>query len=274
MIDTLVLSGGSIKGITYIGVLKALSEHPDIFKNIKTFAGTSIGSIFALYFTLGITYDELIKYLDIDWFEYLDLDIENLLDCYGLDNCEKYLKLIKKIMGVNADITFRDLYEKTHKRLIISATCMNNYKIEYFDYITHPNLKVIKAIQASICIPVLFIPVEIDNKRYIDGGIIEALPISIFNKKNTLGIWVVDKNHEYGYQDKIQNINMYMHNVILCFMKTIQNFYNFMEKYNILKIEIPDVNLLDFNLNVDKKKEMIKLGYDKMKNYIEKNINL
>ena len=45
-IDTLVLSGGGVKGLYYIGVLKKLEEL-NILKNINKFAGTSIGAFFS-----------------------------------------------------------------------------------------------------------------------------------------------------------------------------------------------------------------------------------
>ena len=57
-INKLVFSGGSTKGISYIGIIKGLEEN-NLFKNIKTFAGTSIGAIFSFLLTIGYDYYSL-----------------------------------------------------------------------------------------------------------------------------------------------------------------------------------------------------------------------
>ena len=54
MYKRVVLSGGGIKGIGYIGVLKALHEK-EIVKNIEVLVGTSIGGFFALLIILNYT---------------------------------------------------------------------------------------------------------------------------------------------------------------------------------------------------------------------------
>ena len=53
-IKNLVFSGGHFKGISYIGVLKALEEL-NIKKNLKTILGVSSGSLFTLPFVLGLS---------------------------------------------------------------------------------------------------------------------------------------------------------------------------------------------------------------------------
>ena len=56
--NNLVLSGGSIKGISYLGLIKALYEHPEIYDNITCYAGASIGSLFAALLILKIPYEQ------------------------------------------------------------------------------------------------------------------------------------------------------------------------------------------------------------------------
>ena len=51
-ITKLVFSGGGIKGISYIGIIKYL-EDEDLLKNINTIVGTSIGSVLGLSSFLG-----------------------------------------------------------------------------------------------------------------------------------------------------------------------------------------------------------------------------
>ena len=61
----LVLSGGSFKGLAYVGVIQALHKL-NILKNINTFIGTSIGSIFAFLLSLN-SYVEEIEEIIVMW---------------------------------------------------------------------------------------------------------------------------------------------------------------------------------------------------------------
>ena len=60
IIKNLVFSGGSSKGFSYLGVLKALDEF-NILDNIEELAGTSIGALFCCYIVLKYHPDDLIK---------------------------------------------------------------------------------------------------------------------------------------------------------------------------------------------------------------------
>ena len=60
MIDTLYLSGGSIKGVSYIGVIKSLSEH-NLLNNIKNIISCSIGSFIAICISIKVNINILEK---------------------------------------------------------------------------------------------------------------------------------------------------------------------------------------------------------------------
>ena len=66
MINKLVLSGGGINGIIFLGIIKYLEVSKQL-KNINTFVGSSIGSIINTLVCIGYTYDELKDFiLDFD----------------------------------------------------------------------------------------------------------------------------------------------------------------------------------------------------------------
>src|SRR5438270_209486 len=62
--DTLVLSGGSIKGISQIGALHCLKKH-NLLNNIKNIAGTSVGSMVGLTHCIGYQPIEMYNYFKI-----------------------------------------------------------------------------------------------------------------------------------------------------------------------------------------------------------------
>ena len=97
-IKCLVFGGGGIKGISYIGCLKALEEK-QILPNIKYLVGTSIGSIFCLLINIGYRSDELKPILfNMSTNIINDIscnDVLEFIDNYGISNNNKLLTIVK-----------------------------------------------------------------------------------------------------------------------------------------------------------------------------------
>ena len=206
---------------------------------------------------------------DINFETYFHLDLDDFFEHYGLDDGKQLMSLVIEILGEHKDLTFKQLNEKTNKRLVISSVCMNTYDIEYFDHESQPNLKITEAIRASISIPFLFTAVPINNNLYIDGAILEPLPISIFDKEKTLGVWITDKKNNSGYHGDLSCIEGFIYNFMICVKRRIDTLHKFEDQYNILKIMLEDVNILDFEMSLEKKREILDIGYQTMSNYIK-----
>ena len=105
----LVLSGGGVKGIAHIGVIKSLNErdiYPDIVSGVS--AGAIVG---ALYANAIATSDMLLFFKETPLFKYNFFTFNKP----GLFNTEKYHSFFSKYFKKN---TFKDL-EKT---LYVTAT--------------------------------------------------------------------------------------------------------------------------------------------------------
>ena len=95
MITKLVLSGGGINGLIFIGVIKYLVETNQL-KNINTFVGSSIGAIINTLICLNYSYDELINFILYFNFETVkNCDISNLFTFYGIDIGDKLIIILK-----------------------------------------------------------------------------------------------------------------------------------------------------------------------------------
>lgn len=261
--DNIAFSGGSNKGYSYIGILRALEKNNDQLLNIKNISGASIGSFFACLYTMDFKAKDLIEFLNIK-INITDIDIDNLFTNYGVSSGEDIMSIFKHIISkkYNPDITFGELYKKTNKNLYITASCLTNYKIEYFSHYTHPNMKIIQAIRLSITIPYIFSTVEYDKKIYIDGAIFENLPLKEFNTGKTLGVLLRNK------LDMLENIDPSIINDIQTFTLNILVFIRkkmYTEKYenlSIIKIDNDDLNPINFNLNNKEKTKLVINGYE------------
>lgn len=85
MIDTLFLTGGGYKCISYLGALKYL-EYSDKLNNIKYIYGASMGSIIATLFTCNYSSNEILDIISKFKFNLKVFEISNLLTNYGIEN--------------------------------------------------------------------------------------------------------------------------------------------------------------------------------------------
>ena len=101
--DTIVLSGGSVAGVLYAGVYKALDEL-GILQNIKTIIAVSAGTLYSFMYIMGYNVNEIVKFAEsfncnkltsIKNFEHIAFD--KVLVNYGLDDGESIRKVFNKI---------------------------------------------------------------------------------------------------------------------------------------------------------------------------------
>ena len=193
-IDTLVLSGGGVKGIAYVGVFKKLRE---LKVEIKEICSVSVGSMMGLLYVLGYNYEELVSEIKMQNMDTLrDINIGNFLNKYGIDTGKNIIKWIEGLLegkGYSKDITFIELYNNTRIKYRVLATNLNKYETVIFDYINCPNMKITRAIRMSIGIPFVFTVQKYNGDVLVDGAIVNNYPIDLYGDKleSVLGMNVV-----------------------------------------------------------------------------------
>jgi NTE family protein len=155
----LVLSGGGIRGIAHLGVLKALSNAGIKFSHISA---TSAGAIAGAFYAAGIDPEEG---LNIFMKTKLLRFVRPAMGALGLVNIERTADLLKQYFP-------EDSIEKLQIPLTIAATNFSEGKLVYFT-----KGPLIRAIQASSCIPGIFKPIMINNQMFVDGGILNNFPV-------------------------------------------------------------------------------------------------
>ncbi len=221
--DILVLSGGSIKGISQIGALHCLKKN-NMLNNIKNIAATSVGSMVGLLICVGYQPIELFKFMKLlNLSQLKKLNMQNIMTKYGLDDGTRIKLVLKKLInakGYDSNITFKDFYKKTQINFIVTGACINDKKIHYFSHTEYPEMKVLDAIRISISIPLIFTPCVYEGKIFIDGGCIDNFPIHLFENDidRVIGIYVSE------YRQTVQDIKFledYLNNTIQCLFEGI-----------------------------------------------------
>ncbi|SDL99901.1 patatin-like phospholipase family protein [Pedobacter antarcticus] len=157
----IVLSGGGIRGIAHLGVLKALINSGITFSHIS---GTSAGSIVGAFYAAGIDPEEaLYIFMETKLLRFIRPALT--LGTLGLINIEHTSELLKTFFP-------EDRIEKLKIPLTIATTNFSEGKLVYFS-----EGPLIRAIQASSCIPGIFKPIMIDGQMYVDGAILNNFPV-------------------------------------------------------------------------------------------------
>ena len=155
----IALSGGGVRGLAHLGILKALNEN-QIFPDI--ISGTSAGALAGLFYADGYSPDEAYEiFQDTSLFKFAQISFPRK----GLLSMQKVIKILEENIKAKS---FDDL----KKPLYVATSNLNDGIVQYFN-----TGDVIEKVIASASVPVVFNPVLINGNTYVDGGIFDNLPI-------------------------------------------------------------------------------------------------
>jgi len=208
----LVICGGGPKGLVMLGILQKLYEK-NVLNEIDKYCGTSVGAIISFFLLIGYTPIEIfyvIYKINID--DLLNVNIESLFgknSSFGLYSSDPIIYIIKSLMkvkGIPYGITFKELYDKLNKSLIVTGVCLNDNTLHFFDVNNYPNMSVLTAIRISFSIPLMFESVMYEGKTWVDGGCLCNYPIEYFENSldDTIGINIRNEIKTYANFDSIK----------------------------------------------------------------------
>lgn len=156
----LVLSGGGMRGMAHIGVIRALEDHNIVPTHI---VGSSIGAIVGGLYAYGYSWNEMLSF-----FKAIQIfDIKKYaLNKPGFIDAEKFYDVLHSYIK-------EDDFSVLKKKLSVTATNILNGQLTVFD-----SGELIKPILASAAFPGVFAPVNISNSYYVDGGVLDNFPVN------------------------------------------------------------------------------------------------
>ena len=171
---TLVLSGGGLKGLAHIGVFRALEERglvPDLV------VGSSMGSLVGAAWAAGIPVADmaaralLVRRRHVFQVAHVDMALRRLL-APAIYRREPLDLLIGELVG---DRTFNDLA----RPLLVNSVDLHSGRQVLWGLPGRRSVRVADAVFASCALPGIFPPRNIDGRMYIDGAVVENLPIHV-----------------------------------------------------------------------------------------------
>lgn len=204
----LVLSGGGARGAAHLGVIRVLEE---LLIPIHCITGTSMGAVIGGLYAYGKSPAEMETLLrGVDWSQvFRDRPLRPQLPWREKQGDASFL--VKFRMGFDGS-EFRlprGILEGQNIQTMLDSWLIEAYRISDFDELPIP-LRVVatdihngqavvlgrgrlgRAIRASMGIPSIFSPVEIDGRLLVDGIVANGLPVDVARQMGAEIVIVVD----------------------------------------------------------------------------------
>lgn len=164
----LALGSGAARGLTHIGVLKAIEEKGI---QIDYISGSSIGALIGAVYAIGMPVEEIERIaLQTNW-KLMAKIFSPTLSLSSLVNANYLSEFLSTWFG---NKTFNDL------KIPFSAITTD---IQTGKMVVIEKGDLLSAIRASISIPIIFSPVTLGKYKLVDGGLVNPTPVDIVKKK-------------------------------------------------------------------------------------------
>ena len=185
-IKHLVLAGGGTSGLVAFGALKAMAQQGLwSYEDVVSIDATSAGTILAVIVALNYAWEDAEAYIvKRPWQHVVKSDIYSIFAAFdqrGIWNMEVIEQVLTPLLlgkNLSKTTTLQELFDATHIEIHFYAVALKS-KCELVDisHLTHPDWRVVEAVYASSCVPVLFAPLFKDGIGYVDGGMLLNYPI-------------------------------------------------------------------------------------------------
>lgn len=173
----LALGSGGLRGLAHVGVLRVLEREAI---PVDYMAGCSIGSLIGALYASGLALDDIEKLAKhLKRRHWLDFVIPKM----GLFSGDRVLNMIQIL-------TKKKTFDQLQVPLSVVATELHEGKEVVFD-----SGDVASAVRASVSVPGIFVPFEIDNMMLVDGAVLNPTPIDVVRKMGADIVIAVDLAH-------------------------------------------------------------------------------
>ena len=277
----LVLSGGGARGFAHIGVIRVLEEN---HIPIDYISGASMGGLVGALYSTGRTPDEMEQLVEtLDWGKLLrgkpafdDLTFRRKEDRRNLPGAitlggksAKDLNLPSSLnpgheiglvldhlmlpYGDNTDFDSLPIPFRTVATDLVSA-----------ETVVLKSGSLAQSLRATMAIPAVFAPVELNGRILADGGILNNIPTDVAKEMGADIIIVVNIETPIGDRSSLQDLVGILGQTFL--VATIENSRRSLRQANV--IFAPDLgNYSTFDFTAGK--EIVKLGYEDARNKVE-----
>lgn len=218
----LVLSGGGARGAAHVGVLKALEE---LRVPIDCIVGTSAGAAIGGLYAAGLSPDEIGLFLrQMDWDKALrDGPVRANLSYRRKQDDAQYLLRLEFGYSKGRLQFPKGFTAGRNLDFLLKTELLRVADIQNFDALPIPfraiatdletgDMMVLKegdlatALRASMAVPGIFAPVEINNRLLVDGGLVRNLPVDVARAMGADVVIAVNVGSPLAGREELTNV--------------------------------------------------------------------
>lgn len=267
----LALSGGGALGLAEIGIIEWLEQN---HIPVDRIAGTSMGSVIAAMYASGMTPAEIEKFAEaIDWYEvmlpeptYGQLAYRRKQDRrdYQIDAPLGLKHGLKGPNGIDPGhgigllldrIAFPESGVASFDDLPIPFSCVATDMLDGDRVVLHDG-SLAAAVRASMAIPGVFTPIEINGRVLADGGMVENIPVETVREMDSDVVIAVNLSTALGGRGQLETLTGMLSRALD--VTILQNERRSLEKAStVIAVDTGNFVATDY----DRVQELIRLGY-------------
>ena len=268
---TCLFGGGAIRGLAYVGAIRAMEE---LGVEYDIIGGSSVGSIIAALIAVGYKsyeIENIFMKVNFDLFKDLHFGIGKP---FALSKGEIFMDWLNELLKnkVEGALQKRIIFRDIQKPLVIITTDIKHFKTQEFSKMATPDFEVAQAIKISSSMPGLMAPFKYDDKELVDGDLQKAAPMwKLSEQFNSSQSRILEYRLEGDYNEDEKNPVSFINTIYSCVTEVAAEFitdvYGANDRYDCIKINTGDVFFADFNLDKDSRRKIIDLGYEQTMRY-------
>jgi NTE family protein len=260
----LALAGGGARGAAHIGILKRLKE---LRIPVDYIAGTSFGAIIGGLYAAGKSPEELEQIInEINW-NAVFRDKPPRKQLSPRRKVEDNIYLVDKLPGIKdgklklpQGIFQGQAFYTLIKDLTLSASSIKDFNdfsppfraiatdLETGEAVVIDHGDLATAIRASMSVPAIFAPVEINGRLLVDGGLANNLPINVVREMGADIVIAVDISSPFVDREHLDNVLAVAYQLtnFLTRNNTLRQLESLTEKDILLIPDLQNVDSSDF----------------------------
>ena len=270
---TCLFGGGAIRGLAYVGTIRALEE---LGVEYDIIGGSSVGSIFAALLACGYKSYELENlFMKVNFELFRDIHF-GFGKGIALSKGEIFTDWIdgliskKNSRGMVTPLKFKDL----EKELVIITTNLKTFTTQEFSKKETPDFEVAKAIRISSSMPGLMPPYKYKDAELVDGDLQKASPMwrlseTLQNSRNR----ILEFRLEGDCKNEAKSPVGFLNTIYSCVTDIATDFvteiYGQNDRYDCIRLNTGGIFFADFNLDKDSRKNLINSGYEQTMRYFK-----
>lgn len=270
---TCLFGGGAMRGLAYVGAIRALEELNVEFDIV---AGSSVGSIFATLLACGYKSYELENlFMKVNFELFRDIHFgfgKNI----ALSRGEIFVDWLNEVIrektesGKKEPLAFEDL----EKDLVIITTNLKTFGCQEFSKYETPEFEIAKAIRVSSSMPGLMPPFKYNDALLVDGDLQKASPMwrlsdTLKNSESRILEFRLEGDCSLEGKNPLAFLNTIYSCVTDVATDFVSEIYGKNDKYDCIGINTGDIFFADFNLNKDARRKLINKGYEQTMRYFK-----